>query len=93
MYLKSSIIAAVFLLGCTSTTKPPVKPPLVLSWPSPMDICEITTVSITPEGEIQMSYQDSVNIAVCERDMFRYIKDLSTIICKHQPNDKECKDK
>lgn len=92
MLLRNSVLLPVILLvGCVSTTVPETIP-LILPWPTPMSECEITTVSITPEGNIQMSYQDNINIAVCERDMFRYIKDLHTIICQHQPTDKECND-
>lgn len=94
MLKKILILSSLVLTGCTSTPNTVYrdKPPLILPWPTPMMICEISGVKITPEGRVELPYEDNVNIAVCERDMLRYILDLKEMICKHQPKDKECND-
>lgn len=79
----------VILGGCVHT---PEKPPLVLPWPSPLAPCEVTDIEVLPgTTKIVMSYQDNISIALCDRDMFRYIKDLTNMVCIHQPTDKRCK--
>jgi hypothetical protein len=79
------------MLGCASPSNTVTT--LVLPWPMPMVSCKISTIEIDPStARVSMSYQDNINIAVCERDMFRYIKDLTQIICIHQPLDKSCKE-
>lgn len=91
MRLILSSICILLMFGCNSTTPPPEeKPALVLPWPMPMATCEISSIVVTQEGKVQMDYVDNINIAVCERDMLRYIKDLTEMVCKHQPGVKEC---
>lgn len=85
------VFSILTLSACTTKLPPPPAEPTIYPWPTPMMECSISSVRIDPEtADVILSYQDNVNIAVCERDMFRYIKDLSKIICKHQPKDKEC---
>lgn len=88
------ILAPLLLLlaGCTSTVQE-FPPEMVLAWPKPMMECEITSIEVLSDGRVVMSYTDNINIALCERDMFRYIKDLSSMVCTHQPTDNNCKGK
>jgi hypothetical protein len=81
----------VLIGGCASNNT--ATPILVLPWPMPMTGCVVSSIEIDPNtARVSMSYQDNISIAVCERDMFRYIKDLTQIICVHQPSDKSCKE-
>lgn len=66
---------------------------VVLPWPTPMKICEIRNVQVLPDSKIVLSYEDNINIRICEEDMLRYIKDLRSLICTHQPTDEVCKGK
>jgi len=91
-WIRSSLVLPViFLTGCALNSAPPTEP-LLLPWPSPMATCEISSVEIDNQGRVILSYQDNINIAVCERDMFRYIKDLTQIICTHQITNTRCKE-
>lgn len=89
MRLITSLLLILLVAGCANT---PAPPRIELPWPTPMQPCIINSVRIDSNGDVVLSYQDNINIAVCERDMFRYIKDLTKIICVHQPNQLKCKD-
>lgn len=90
MNLKSLVlISSIVLTGCATNT-PPTSLDLGLPWPTPMLICEIENVKVTETGEVILSYTDNVNIAICERDMLRYIKDLTNMVCVYQPKDTRC---
>lgn len=86
-----ALLSSLLISACSSTQKPPMPEPLILPWPTPIMKCVIGSVKVTENGEVILSYQDNINIAVCDQDMFRYIKDLTNMVCIHQPKDKRCK--
>ena len=84
----SRVLPVMLLLaGCVVD---PVKP-LVLPWPTNMQECTVNSLVVNADSTITISYEDNINIAICDRDMIRYINDLTSMICTHQPEDTRCK--
>lgn len=101
-WLDWAIIILVFLslTGCTSTPKPPVvveKPVYHPAWPMPYQVCSIAWKVIIKDNTpyVALSYDDSLTLASCTKDMTRYILDMNSKFCHYRPaEDERCvKDK
>lgn len=88
-----AVILAALLSGCVSTTPtkvvdtPTYHPPL----PDPYAVCQVEWRVVEVDGEmlVGVSYQDNLNLAVCIKDMERFISQLMGVTCHYREELKE----
>lgn len=83
------ILPVILLAGC-SLTQPRVDKPEV-PLPEPYKACAVKPQVIIHEGipYVGYTYSESVEKAICEENLLRYIKDLNKVLCYYR----ECDDK
>jgi hypothetical protein len=92
-----AIALALLLTGCSVTpevisiTSPVNHPEL----PSPYRTCEAAWKVLDVEGRayIAVSYDDNLNLAICELDKERYISELKIVTCQYRQelNEIQCR--
>lgn len=87
------VLAAVLLVGCSTISDPVVVDidPLVIHpyMPNPYVPCNITwkVIDYNNAPYISMTYNDSLNLAICIGDLERYITELHTLTCSYRTKD------
>jgi hypothetical protein len=92
--MRAVILAmALALSGCISTPAPeaPVVPVYHPPFPAPIAACPISWVVLEQEGKayVALTYDDNVTGAICNKDVFRYIKQLKAVACQYRKDLKE----
>jgi hypothetical protein len=88
--MRVSVIALVFLVGCTFTQSPVLPDEIV--WhprmPEPIQSCPVETLVIISEGVpyVGYTYADSLQKALCEEKTITYIQQLHDILCYYKQN-------
>lgn len=88
-----TLILALLLSGCGSTITPPKidTPVYHPSMPVPYMACNISleVLEVNKQAEVSMSYNDNVTAAICNKDMERYLTELTKITCHYRRELKE----
>lgn len=95
---KKLIVPLLLLVGCSTTEPPKVIEKQVYhpEWPIPYRACDISweVVVIEDEPFIALSYDESLDLAVCTKDLLRYVKDINSKFCHYRPKgDTRCNKK
>ncbi len=89
--MRKLIFAVALLAGCSTTTVPVAvdKPVFHPEWPTPYRACnidwEVLVIDNTPY--VALEYDESLTLAICERDKLRYIKDINSKFCTYRPKE------
>ena len=92
--LDIAIIIGVILLlsGCSSTPPVPVTldtPKYHPEWPLPVQVCDVDWKVLEVEGQpyVAVTYDDNLDLAICTRDLLRYIQDMNAKFCHYRPEE------
>lgn len=86
------VISIITLLsGCVTTTDD-ASIQYHPSWPIPYKTCKVTWKVITlDQPYVALTYNDSLTLASCNLDIYRYIQEMNTKFCVYRPEgDKRC---
>lgn len=87
------ILLSILLSGCANQTViPPVEVPIYHpSMPIPYSVCNIYLEVLEDQdrAKVAMSYNDNVTVAICNKDMERYLRELINITCSYRQELKE----
>lgn len=79
------------LVACSPKIVYVEKEPISYPWPPPVTACcELNSLKVTEEAKVEVSWEDYQKLSLHSQDMFRYIKDISSMVCLHQPKDEKC---
>lgn len=94
--------ATMFLAACQSTPIPqpklpePVKDTYHPSWPVPVQPCSVKWETFNIEGApyVAVSYEDNLTLAICLKDVQRYILELKQVTCQYRRllSEPQCKE-
>jgi hypothetical protein len=80
------LISIITLSGCAAT-QPIQENTYHPAWPTPYKICDVDWKVIVEEDQpyVALSYDDNLNLATCNLDVIRYIKEINTKFCHYRP--------
>lgn len=90
-----ALLAALFLVGCTSVREVPVErdvlPVFHPSLPEPVEVCNIKwNVLVLDENPyVALTYNDNITAAICFNEYERYIIQLLRVACSYRTELKE----
>ena len=87
------ILALILLTGCCVTPPPVVveTPIYHPELPTPYSACVAhwEVLEVDKRAKIALSYNDNVNMAVCAKDLQRFLSESKTILCHYRAELKE----
>lgn len=90
---KGLILSLVLLSGCASTSVPTVVEPVKYypPMPAPLQVCDVRweVLEVNELAKVALSYNDNVTMAICLRDIERYISQLLSVACHDRQDLKE----
>lgn len=88
-----AVILSLLLTGCAAKTVPVLvsTPVFHPSMPVPYVVCPVTWEVLEDNGraKVAVSYNDNITVAICNKDIERYISQLLNITCHYRRDLKE----